>query len=78
MRYLFALFCLFPASLAQAAPAGSVFPYPYQQETLPNGLKAIVVPMSSPGLAAYFTVVRTGSRDEVEPGKSGFAHFLNT
>jgi zinc protease len=62
--------------LAQAAPAGSVFPYPYEQETLPNGLKAIVVPMSSPGLAAYFTVVRTGSRDEVEASKTGFAHFF--
>ncbi len=76
MRYLFTLFCLFAASMGQAAPAGSVFPYPYQQETLPNGLKAIVVPMSSPGLAAYFTVVRTGSRDEVEAGKTGFAHFF--
>ncbi len=76
MRYLFTFFLLFPAALAQAAPAGSFFPYPYQQETLPNGLKAIVIPMSSPGLVAYFTVVRTGSRDEVEPGKSGFAHFF--
>ena len=32
--------------------------------------------MPSPGLIAYFTVVRTGSRDEVEPGRSGFAHFF--
>jgi zinc protease len=64
------------AALGQAAGAGTFFPYPYQQETLPNGLKAIVIPMSSPGLVAYFTVVRTGSRDEVEPGKSGFAHFF--
>jgi zinc protease len=76
MRYLFTFFCLLPAALGQAAGAGTFFPYPYQQETLPNGLKAIVIPMSSPGLVAYFTVVRTGSRDEVEPGKSGFAHFF--
>ncbi len=76
MRHLIALFCLFPASLAQAAPAGTFFPYPYRQETLPNGLKTIVVPMSSPGLVTYYTVVRTGSRDEVEPGKTGFAHFF--
>jgi zinc protease len=27
-------------------------------------------------LIAYYTVVRTGSRNEVEPGKSGFAHFF--
>jgi zinc protease len=76
MRYLISLVCLFSASLAQAAPAGTFFPYPYQQHTLPNGLKAIVIPMSSPGLVAYFTVARTGSRDEVEPGKTGFAHFF--
>ncbi|MGD0654776.1 MAG: pitrilysin family protein [Thermoguttaceae bacterium] len=76
MRYLFTFFFVFPAALGQAAGAGTFFPYPYQQETLPNGLKAIVIPMSSPGLVAYFTVVRTGSRDEVEPGKSGFAHFF--
>ena len=35
-----------------------------------------MIPMPSPGLVAYFTVVRTGSRDEVEPGHSGFAHFF--
>jgi zinc protease len=32
--------------------------------------------MESPGLVAYYSVVRTGSRDEVESGKSGFAHFF--
>jgi zinc protease len=32
--------------------------------------------MESPGIVAYYSVVRTGSRDEVEPGKSGFAHFF--
>ncbi len=32
--------------------------------------------MPSHGLVTYYTVVRTGSRDEVEPGKSGFAHFF--
>ena len=35
-----------------------------------------MIPMPSPGLVAYFTVVRTGSRDEVEPGRSGYAHFF--
>jgi zinc protease len=32
--------------------------------------------MDSPGLVAYYSIVRTGSRDEWEPGKSGFAHFF--
>ena len=59
-----------------AAPPPRVFPYPYEKHTLPNGLTAIFVPMQSPGVVAYYSVVRTGSRDEVEEGKSGFAHFF--
>lgn len=54
----------------------SIFPYTYTKETLPNGLTVIMIPMESPGLVAYYSVVRTGSRDEVEQGKSGFAHFF--
>jgi zinc protease len=57
------------------AMAQSIFPA-YQRETLPNGLRVIMIPMESPGLVAYYSVVRTGSRDEVEPGRSGFAHFF--
>ncbi len=59
-----------------AAMAGEVFPYTHTTQTLPNGLRVIMIPMESPGLVAYYSVVRTGSRDEVEPGKSGFAHFF--
>lgn len=58
------------------AAAGGVFPYPCQKETLPNGLTVLMVRVPSPGLIAYYTIVRTGSRDEVEHGKSGFAHFF--
>ncbi len=53
-----------------------IFPYAYQKQILDNGLKAILIPMESPGLVAYYSVVRTGSRDEYEPGHSGFAHFF--
>jgi zinc protease len=56
--------------------AENIFPYKAQKETLPNGLKVIMIPMESPGIVAYYSVVRTGSRDEVEAGKSGFAHFF--
>ncbi|MEX1275947.1 MAG: pitrilysin family protein [Bacteroidota bacterium] len=56
--------------------AGSIFPYKYTVEVLPNGLKLVLIPMESPGLVSYYSVVRTGSRDEVEPGKTGFAHFF--
>jgi len=53
-----------------------IFPYPTHVETLDNGLKVILVPMSSEGLATYWSVVRTGARDEYEPGHTGFAHFF--
>ncbi|MBI5471808.1 MAG: insulinase family protein [Ignavibacteriae bacterium] len=56
--------------------AGKVFPYPVQQTVLDNGLRVISIPFDSPGIIAYYTVVRTGSRNEIEPGLSGFAHFF--
>jgi len=57
-------------------PAASIFPYQTVTETLDNGLEVILIPMSSGGLVAYWTVVRTGSRDEFETGRTGFAHFF--
>ncbi len=53
-----------------------IFPYTYETHTLDNGLKYILIPMDTPGLVSYFSVVRTGSRDEYEPGHSGFAHLF--
>jgi zinc protease len=67
---------LFLITLGSSAMASTLFPYKYQKDVLPNGLTVIMIPMESPGLVAYYSVVRTGSRDEVEPGKSGFAHFF--
>jgi zinc protease len=52
------------------------FPYEYESFTLDNGFRTILIPIKGSGLVAYYTVVRTGSRDEWEPGKSGFAHFF--
>ncbi|MEO6244040.1 MAG: insulinase family protein, partial [Opitutaceae bacterium] len=72
----FAAFAVAFVGAAFAAPAPRVFPYAYEKHTMPNGLTALLIPMESPGIVAYYSVVRTGSRDEVEPGKSGFAHFF--
>ncbi|MCF7802777.1 MAG: insulinase family protein [Candidatus Marinimicrobia bacterium] len=58
------------------AVSADIFPYDYEVRTLDNGLKYFVIPMESPGLVSYFSVVRTGSRDEYEPGHSGFAHLF--
>ena len=56
--------------------APQVFPFKIHQKTLPNGLKIAVIPTGMPGLVSLYIPVSTGSRNEVEPGKSGFAHFF--
>ena len=53
-----------------------VFSYPYSIDDLPNGLRLITVPTDYPNLVALYIVVQAGSRNEVEPGKSGFAHLF--
>ena len=53
-----------------------VFTYPVRKSLLENGLTVYSIPFDSPGIVAYYTVVRTGSRNEVEKGLSGFAHFF--
>ena len=53
-----------------------IFPYKYFTDDLPNGLRLITVPTDYPNLVALYIVVSTGSRNEVEPGKSGFAHLF--
>ncbi len=61
--------------LAADAPR-KAFPYPYDQHDFPNGLRLITIPTDYPNVVSIFIVVRTGSRNEVEPGKSGFAHLF--
>ncbi|HSE41211.1 MAG TPA: pitrilysin family protein [Acidobacteriota bacterium] len=61
---------------AVTVSAQSLFPYKYEETKLENGLRIVLIPMKNAGLVSYFTVVRAGARDEVEPGKSGFAHFF--
>lgn len=64
------------AASAAAAKSGDVLPFKATEKTLPNGLKVIVVPTGFPNLVSVHIPVQTGSRNEVEPGKSGFAHFF--
>jgi len=53
-----------------------ILPYPIHQQKLDNGLNVVTVPFDSPGLAALYIVVRVGSRNEIEDGVTGFAHFF--
>src|SRR6266700_1902655 len=75
MRLFHALaFCLL--AVVSATAAGKIFPYPYVQEDLPNGLRLITIPTDYPNIVSLYIVVGAGSRNEVEPGKTGFAHLF--
>jgi zinc protease len=58
------------------AAARDVLPFHAVERTLANGLKVIVVPTGFPNIVSLQIPVQAGSRNEVEPGKSGFAHFF--
>ncbi len=79
MRRIFG-FCLLvlfiQTACTRSKPAAKVFPFPYWIDDLPNGLRLITVNTGFPNLVALYTVVQTGSRNEIEPGKSGFAHLF--
>src|SRR5215813_6368061 len=64
------------AAITFAAQPQKIFPYPYTQEDLPNGLRLITVPTDYANIVAVYIVVQTGSRNEVEPGHTGFAHLF--
>lgn len=61
---------------AKATAAQDVLPFKATKKTLPNGLKVIVVPTGFPNIVSLQIPVQTGSRNEIEPGKTGFAHFF--
>ncbi len=64
------------ASAQAPGASGRILPFDATERTLPNGLRVIVVPTGFPNLVSLQIPVQTGSRNEVEPGKSGFAHFF--
>ncbi len=64
------------AFLAVPIQAADIFPYPYRKLEFDNGFKAYLIHSGAPDQIAYVTVVRTGSREEWEPGRTGYAHFF--
>ena len=64
------------AVFAQGKQPRKVFPYAYTIDDMPNGLRLITVPTDYPNLVSLYIVVQTGSRNEIEAGKSGYAHFF--
>ena len=65
-----------PTATAAAAKKADLLPFTASEKTLANGLRIIVVPTGFPNIVSLQIPVQTGSRNEVEPGKSGFAHFF--
>lgn len=63
-------------TVTTTTPPPKVFPYEVDKHVLDNGLTVFFVPMETEGLVSYWSIVRTGSRDEVEDGVTGFAHFF--
>lgn len=59
-----------------SAQLRNILPFKATETTLPNGLKVIIVPTGFPNIVSLQIPVQTGSRNEFEPGKSGFAHFF--
>jgi zinc protease len=55
---------------------GKIFDMPYLVRDLDNGLRVIVVPTDFPDIVTIQIPVQTGSRNEIEQGKTGFAHFF--
>ena len=76
IAFLLLLFVSLQQLAGQDAVKNKILPFGIQQKKLTNGLNVVTVPFNSPGLAAFFIVVRAGSREEVEEGKTGFAHFF--
>lgn len=65
---------LLAAPDAAVATAPAVFPMTVDK--LDNGLTVVTVPTPGAQTVAFFTMVAAGSRDEVEAGKSGYAHLF--
>ena len=64
-----------PQPEAAQEPA-KIFDMPYLVRDLENGLRVIIVPTDFPDIVTIQIPVQTGSRNEIEPGKTGFAHFF--
>ena len=64
------------APMSATAAQDKVFSQDYLLKELDNGLRVMVVRTDYPDLVSIQIPVSTGSRNEVEAGKTGFAHFF--
>ncbi len=80
MKRWFLIFTLFIMSLATAATqklsSDQIVGHQYELYELDNQLRVLLIKTDYPNVVSLHIPVQTGSRNEVEPGKSGFAHFF--
>ncbi|NJN06010.1 MAG: insulinase family protein, partial [Rhodobacteraceae bacterium] len=65
-----------PDGTATTEQSTRLFDLPHLQQELDNGLRVIVVKAPFKDTVSVQIPLQTGSRNEVEPGKTGFAHFF--
>ena len=68
--------CAQMSSRADSTATPPIFDHDYHMVDLDNGLRVVALRTDYPDLVSMQIPVTTGSRNEVEPGKSGFAHFF--
>ncbi|HEX9887322.1 MAG TPA: pitrilysin family protein [Longimicrobiales bacterium] len=73
---LLALSTLLLPAPSHAQDQDGIFPFPWERMDLDNGLRAYLIRAGAPDQIAYVSMVRTGARDEVEEGRTGYAHFF--
>lgn len=71
-----ALFVLIAACGTGPADIAPIFPYAYEMHDFENGLRLVTVDSGYPNVVSLYVVVNVGSRNEVEAGRSGFAHLF--
>lgn len=75
-RALYILAALILCAAGASAQTRLVFRPKIDFHTLHNGLSVCFVELDTPGVVAYWTVVQAGSRNEIEPGRTGYAHLF--
>ncbi len=68
--------CSSTTNSVSSTTSNKVFAQDYVLEELDNGLRVMIVKTDYPDVVSLQIPVSVGSRDEVEQGKTGFAHFF--
>ena len=77
MRCLIAIFTILVLLAGCSSTSSSkIFPYPFAVNIFDNGLRLVTVDTGYPNIVALYVIVRVGSRNEIDPGRSGFAHLF--